>query len=87
MIDYWREWEERKKELDYWVDGVVVKVNRFDFQRILGETSKAPRWAIAFKFPAEQARTRVLDVTIRLDEQVFSHPLPSSNPFSSLERL
>lgn len=80
VIDYWNEWKERKKELDYWVDGVVVKVNRFDFQRVLGETSKAPRWAIAFKFPAEQARTRVIDVTIQVGRTGVLTPVAELEP-------
>ncbi|PLV58782.1 NAD-dependent DNA ligase LigA [Thermotoga sp. KOL6] len=80
VIAYWKEWKERKRELDYWVDGIVVKVNRFDFQRILGETSKAPRWAIAFKFPAEQARTRVLDVTIQVGRTGVLTPVAELEP-------
>ncbi|MEC8319990.1 MAG: NAD-dependent DNA ligase LigA [Planctomycetota bacterium] len=48
--------------LEYGVDGMVVRVDRFDLQRDLGATAKAPRWAIAFKYPAEQARTRLLEV-------------------------
>jgi len=80
VVDYWNEWKERKKELDYWVDGVVVKVNRFDFQRVLGETSKAPRWAIAFKFPAEQARTRVIDVTIQVGRTGVLTPVAELEP-------
>ena len=51
-----------RRDLEYGVDGMVVRVDRFDLQRDLGATAKAPRWAIAFKYPAEQARTRLLEV-------------------------
>ena len=51
-----------RQDLEYGVDGMVVRVDRFDLQRDLGATAKAPRWAIAFKYPAEQARTRLLEV-------------------------
>ncbi len=66
VISYWKYWTLNREKLDYWVDGVVVKVNQFSFQKILGSTAKAPRWAIAFKFPAERARTRLIDVTIQV---------------------
>lgn len=51
-------------ELPYEIDGAVVKVNRFDLRTGLGSTSKAPRWAIAYKYPAELKKTRLLDIAI-----------------------
>ena len=42
---------------DYWIDGIVIKINEKKFQDILGYTGKAPRWGIAFKFPAEEVTT------------------------------
>lgn len=59
VIDYCLYWEERRKALDYEVDGVVIKVNSFDLQKELGTTRKSPRWAVSYKFPAQQATTRV----------------------------
>jgi DNA ligase (NAD+) len=62
VIAYCNEWETRRDELKYEIDGVVVKVNQVAIQDELGATSKSPRWAIAYKFPARQASTRLLDV-------------------------
>ncbi|MEE2973306.1 MAG: NAD-dependent DNA ligase LigA, partial [Planctomycetota bacterium] len=53
---------DERDDLEYGVDGMVVRVDRFDLQRDLGATAKAPRWAIAFKYPAERARTKLLEV-------------------------
>src|SRR3989344_278492 len=54
VIRYWHEWRKKKDTQDYLVDGIVVKVNERRFQELLGYTGKAPRFALAFKFPAEQ---------------------------------
>lgn len=62
VVAYHAEMERRRANLDYDVDGVVAKVDRFDYQRRLGEVSRSPRWAIAFKFKAQQAVTRVVDI-------------------------
>lgn len=56
------EWHAKRHTLPYEIDGVVIKVNSFDQQRRLGATSSSPRWAIAFKFPAEQKETRVANI-------------------------
>lgn len=62
VIAYCNEWDTRRDELNYEIDGVVVKVNQVAIQEELGTTSKSPRWAIAYKYPARQASTRLLDV-------------------------
>jgi len=61
-LDYHRRMLARRESLAYDMDGVVVKVDRYDQQRILGHVARAPRWAIAYKFPAEEEITRLLDV-------------------------
>ena len=57
LIAICREWAEARHTLNFDIDGVVIKVDRLDERRLLGTTSKSPRWAIAFKFPAEQTTT------------------------------
>lgn len=62
--EYCQHWQERKEELDYEVDGVVVKVNSHTLQADLGQVSRSPRWAAAYKFPAEEAITLLRDVQV-----------------------
>ena len=57
-------WTERRHSLAYEIDGLVVKVNSLQLQERLGSTSKSPRWAIAFKFPAERVVTRIEDIIV-----------------------
>lgn len=60
------EWKELRHELPYETDGVVIKVNEDKYREQLGATSKAPRWAISFKFEAEQAATQIEDITLQV---------------------
>ncbi len=62
IMKFYREWETKKTTQEFWIDGVVIKVNQKKYQTALGFTGKAPRWAIAFKFPAEQGTTVVEDI-------------------------
>ena len=59
-------WHNNRKKLDYETDGLVIKVNNFALYETLGYTTKSPRWAIAYKFPAEQVKTKLLDVTFQV---------------------
>ena len=62
-IDVWRT---KREKLDYETDGLVIKVNEFEHYDELGYTTKSPRWAIAYKFPAEQVKTKLYDVTLQV---------------------
>ncbi len=62
VVDECNKWEDRRDELDYMIDGMVVKVNDLRLQANLGATGKSPRWAISYKFPAKQATTVVEDI-------------------------
>lgn len=66
VIDYYREWTEKRDSLEYDVDGVVVKVNSTRQRELLGTTAKSPRWAIAYKFPARQVTTRIKGIIIQV---------------------
>jgi len=79
VIDYCRNWQSLRRTIDYDIDGVVVKVNRIDFQERLGSVSRDPRWAVAFKFPAELATTRLLDIGINVGRT------GTLNPYAVLE--
>lgn len=64
VLKYVEEWESKRPELPYEIDGIVIKVDRFDQQKKLGYTVKSPRWAIAYKFPAEEVETKLIDVEL-----------------------
>ncbi|OGH91162.1 MAG: DNA ligase (NAD(+)) LigA, partial [Candidatus Magasanikbacteria bacterium RIFOXYD2_FULL_39_9] len=62
VFTFHKYWQNHKTTQEFWVDGVVIKVNQKKYQNLLGFTGKAPRWAIAYKFPAEQGATKVRQV-------------------------
>ena len=80
VIAYWREWQKKMPSQDYLADGVVVKVDELDLQDALGYTGKAPRWGIAFKFPAEQVTTVLEDIVFQVGRTgvvtPVAHPAP-----------
>ena len=77
--DYYQSWLERRHDLPYEADGVVVKVSPLDMQEQLGVVGREPRWAIAYKFPAEQATTKLLQIGINVGRT------GSLNPYAVLE--
>ncbi len=66
VLKFWHIWKDKMKKEDYWIDGVVVKVNEHRYQEALGYTGKAPRFGIAYKFPAEQVTTVVEDIRLQV---------------------
>ncbi len=65
-IDYCNLWTERRDEVDYEIDGMVIKVNSIAQQVELGSTTKSPRWAISYKFPARQATSKIEDIIVQV---------------------
>ncbi|MFH1269859.1 MAG: NAD-dependent DNA ligase LigA [Candidatus Omnitrophota bacterium] len=66
VIDYCKVWQDKRDKLTYDIDGMVVKVNSLSQQRKLGFTMKSPRWAVAYKFPARQATTEILEIKVQV---------------------
>ncbi|MBI4653127.1 NAD-dependent DNA ligase LigA [Candidatus Kuenenbacteria bacterium] len=77
---YWEKWKEKKETENFWIDGIVIKVNERKLQEKLGYTGKAPRWAIAFKFPAEQTTTIVKDIIIQVGRTGVLTPVAILEP-------
>lgn len=82
VISYWKEWRTKMEREDYLADGVVVKVDERKCQDILGYTGKAPRWGIAFKFPAEQVTTIVEDIVFQIGRTGVITPVAHLRPVS-----
>lgn len=80
VIRFIDEWRERRHELDYGTDGVVVKVDRVADQERLGYVARSPRWAVAFKFPAEQATTTVEDILVYVGRMGTLTPVAALAP-------
>ena len=75
-----RYWEENRHELPYDIDGIVIKVNNFLQQEILGYTSKFPRWAIAYKFKPDQALTKLLSISYQVGRTGSITPVANLKP-------
>lgn len=80
VINFWKLWEKKKDKEDYLIDGIVVKVDEKRHQEKLGYTGKAPRFGIAFKFPAEQVTTIVEDITLQLGRTGVLTPVAILKP-------
>src|SRR5579864_4316450 len=77
---YCRKWEGKREKLPYEIDGIVVKVNEWSLQQELGFTSKAPRWAIAYKYPARQETTTVREVVFQVGRTGALTPVALLDP-------
>lgn len=80
VIDFANEKEALRDDLGYEIDGLVVKVNSTALQDEFGATSKAPRWAIAYKYPARQASTKVLDIVVQVGRTGALTPVANLEP-------
>jgi len=80
LLEFCNEWEVKRDSLPYEIDGVVAKVDRIDQQQRLGWTAKAPRWAIAYKFPARQEQTEVEDIGVQVGRTGALTPVAHLKP-------
>ncbi|MFC1566589.1 NAD-dependent DNA ligase LigA [bacterium] len=80
VVKYCISWHEKQDSLDYGIDGMVIKVNSFDLQKRLGATLKSPRGAIAYKFPAKQATTRINDIVVQVGRTGVLTPVAILEP-------
>ncbi len=82
VLEYWKKWKTESKKQDYWIDGIVVKVNDVVMQKSLGYTGKSPRFGIAYKFPAEQVTTVVEDIKLQIGRTGVLTPVAHLRPVS-----
>jgi DNA ligase (NAD+) len=80
VYDHARHWQEHRHDLDYEIDGLVVKVDDLALQRELGFTSRAPRWAIAYKFPPEERTTRLRNIMVSIGRTGRATPFAELEP-------
>jgi DNA ligase (NAD+) len=80
VVKYWHQWQKKMPREDYLADGIVVKVNNLSLQSSLGYTGKAPRWGIAFKFPAEQVTTILENITFQVGRTGVITPVAHLKP-------
>lgn len=79
-INYCQKWIEKKEELDYEIDGMVIKVNSLKMREELGSTTRSPRWASAYKFPAQQMTTKVQDIIVQVGRTGALTPVAILDP-------
>lgn len=80
--DFYNEWAEKKNTLEYELDGIVIKINSVKVQQALGYTGKSPRWGVAYKFPAMQVTTTVLDIVLQIGRTGVVTPVAHLQPVS-----
>lgn len=80
VVSYCESWRDKRAALPYEIDGLVIKINDLSLQQRLGNTAKSPRWAIAYKFPAEQAETKVLGITVQVGRTGTLTPIAELEP-------
>jgi DNA ligase (NAD+) len=80
VITFCEQWHEKRHKLDYEIDGIVIKVNDFTQQKAMGYTAKAPRYAVAYKFPAERVSSRILDIILQVGRTGAITPVAVMTP-------
>jgi len=80
VIQYCDEWDKRRSELDYMIDGMVIKINSLSLQNQLGATSKAPRWVISYKYQPEQAVTKLEEIVVQVGKTGTITPVANLTP-------
>lgn len=80
VIEFCNNWQSAREKLKFEIDGIVVKVNSFRQQKSLGETMKSPRWAVAYKFPAHQATTKLKDIIVSVGRTGVITPIAELEP-------
>jgi DNA ligase (NAD+) len=80
VVKYWKQWEHRREDLPYDIDGIVAKVDSIRQQRNLGNIAKSPRWATAFKFSARQAETRLKNIILQVGRTGAVTPVADLEP-------
>lgn len=80
VFDYINYWDKRRNDLNFEIDGIVIKVNNLSYQKDLGFTSKFPRWAIAYKFATERAETKLIDVEYQVGRTGVVTPVAVLEP-------
>lgn len=80
IVTFWKEWQSKKTSQEFWIDGIVIKVNQKKYQDALGFTGKAPRWAIAFKFAAEQGTTKIKEIYVQVGRTGALTPVALMEP-------
>ena len=81
-IDFWERWKKKGRHQEYWIDGIVLKVNEKKYEEALGYTGKAPRFTIAFKFPAEQVTTIIENIVFQVGRTGVITPVAHLRPVS-----
>jgi len=80
VVEFCKKWHEKRDSLPYEIDGIVIKVNSLEQQKVMGKTAKTPRYAIAYKFPAKQVTSKVLDIILQVGRTGAITPVAVMKP-------
>lgn len=80
VIEECESWEKKRQDLGYDVDGLVIKIDDLSQRKILGQTMRSPKWAIAYKFPTERAKTKITGITVQVGRTGFLTPVALMEP-------